>query len=292
MAQRRITIAVLGALLFFAESSAGAADNQASNEHSNEQSNDQMTSKESNEEMQSHETQPTEGVNDIQLEPVHLYSVPDLCEKLGCKEGKECIVEEGKAICQCIQSCSQESSARNMVCTTGNVTFNSECEFRRQICLCNEQSELCVDENVLSMHLDYYGACVSIKSCSKEELTNFPTRMAEWLKSVMEALDLRQELSVHYSDLHRRSRRSSNPLVVPAIWEFCNMDSSQDRILSRSEFFPLIAPLKALEHCIGDFLDKADQNSNGEITLSEWGAALNIGEDEIEDICEKFPETV
>ena len=34
------------------------------------------------------------------------------------------------------------------------------------------------------------------------------------------------------------------------------MDTSKDRIVSRSELFPLVAPLKPLEHCIGDFLDK------------------------------------
>lgn len=217
-------------------------------------------------------------------------SLPDLCAELGCGEGEECIIEEGKARCQCIKSCPLESNFRNNVCTNANVTFNSECEFHRQECLCAEESPICLDKSVLDMHLDYFGACVAIKPCTKEELNNFPTRMAEWLKSVMESLDVRQELSVHYSDLHRRSRRSSNPLIVPAIWEFCNIDSSHDRILSRSEFFPLIAPLKALEHCIGDFLDLADGDSNGEITLKEWGMALNIQEDEIEDICESIPE--
>lgn len=220
------------------------------------------------------------------------HAIPDHCAKLDCGEGEECVIEEGKdPFCQCIKSCPLESNFRNNVCSNANVTYNSECEFHRQECLCREDQVGCLDKGVLDTHLDYFGACVAIRECSKEELINFPSRMAQWLKSVMESLDIRQELSVHYSELHRRSRRSSNPLIVPAIWEFCNIDTSHDRIISRTEFFPLIAPLKALEHCIGDFLDSADQDSNGEITLKEWGEALNIKDDEIEDICEKVPES-
>jgi len=219
-------------------------------------------------------------------------SVAVECAKLGCDEGEECIIEEGKSpYCQCIKSCPLEKNFRNNVCSSANITFNSECEFHRQECLCRSDQDDCLDKEVLNTHLDYYGACVAIRPCTEEELRNFPNRMAQWLKSVMESLDIRQELSVHYSELHRRSRRSSNPLIVPAIWEFCNVDTSHDRLISRTEFFPLIAPLKALEHCIGDFLDAADQDSNGEITLKEWGKALNIEEDEIEDICEKIPES-
>jgi len=217
-------------------------------------------------------------------------TIRDPCAILDCGEGKECVFKEGKdAFCRCIESCPVEKNFRNNVCSSANVTFNSECEFHRQECLCDAEEAACEDKGVLESHLDYYGACVPISQCTKQELSNFPKRMAEWLKSVMESLDVRQELSVHYSELHRRSRRSTNPLIVPAIWEFCNIDTTHDRIISRTEFFPLIAPLKALEHCIGDFLDLADEDSNGEITLNEWGKALNIAEDEIEDICEKVP---
>jgi len=216
----------------------------------------------------------------------------DPCATLACDEGKECVIKEDQeAFCECIKACPKEKNFRNNVCSSANVTFNSECEFHRQECLCEADAEGCVDKGVLETHLDYYGACVSLRKCAKDELKNFPKRMSEWLKSVMESLDIRQELSVHYSELHRRSRRSANPLIVPAIWEFCNIDTTHDRIISRTEFFPLIAPLKALEHCIGDFLDMADVDSNGEITLKEWGKALDIPEDEIEDICEKVPET-
>lgn len=219
-------------------------------------------------------------------------AIPDPCTELGCGEGRECVFDNGiRAHCECIKSCPLETNIRNSVCSSANKTFNSECEFHRQECLCEEDKPKCLDKGILDSHLDYYGPCVQVQVCTKEELKKFPSRMAEWLKSVMESLDIRQELSVHYSELHRRSRRSANPLVVPAIWEFCNVDSSHDRIISRTEFFPLVAPLKALEHCIGDFLDEADADSDGQITLKEWGLALEFAEEEIEDICEKVPES-
>jgi len=271
-----------------------------SKSETNEQSNEGANVNDPEEESNNGDDKNNADVNDEEadVKEVEVEALPppasiaDECAKLGCGEGQECIVEEGKRpFCQCIQSCPLEKNFRNNVCSSANVTFNSECEFHRQECLCRSDQVGCLDKDILNTHLDYYGACVPIRQCTKEELKNFPNRMAQWLKSVMESLDIRQELSVHYSELHRRSRRSSNPLIVPAIWEFCNVDTSYDRIISRTEFFPLIAPLKALEHCIGDFLNAADQDSNGEITLKEWGKALNIKEDEIEDICEKIPES-
>jgi len=216
-------------------------------------------------------------------------NAPDPCKDLQCNDGEHCVVDnEARASCVCMDTCAIYNDPRSAICSANNVTFESECEFYRQVCLCKSGAKDCKDMNIVDEHdhLDYYGQCQDIKPCSTEELKNFPSRMAKWLTNVMETLDKRQELEIKFSDMHRRSRRSKNPEIVPILWEFCQMDSSKDRIVSRSEFFPLIAPLKPLEHCIGDFLDRCDQNSNGEITLQEWGHCLNIPDDNIEDICE------
>lgn len=232
-------------------------------------------------------TSEKEASPEIPSNGVEKEVIPDPCAALGCKEGEECLIDaEGEARCDCLKFCPLEEDIRNFVCTNSNATFNSECEFHRQECLCGKEDVGCNDKSVLDMHLDYYGTCTDIRNCEEIEMKDFPRRMKEWLRSVMESLDIRQELPVYYSDLHRKFRHSKNPHLVPALWEFCNMDDTHDRIITRSELFPLIAPLKALEHCITPFLDNCDVDSNGEITLSEWGHALNLEDDEIEDICE------
>jgi len=214
---------------------------------------------------------------------------PDPCSKLQCKEGQHCqLSESGEAHCECMDSCHKYNDPRSAICSSRNVTYDSECEFYRQICLCEKNDNGCTDERIVkdNDHLDYYSTCQEIRQCEPEELNSFPSRMALWLTNVMETLDKRQELEIKFSDMHRRSRRSEHPEIVPILWEFCQMDSSKDRIVTRSELFPLIAPLKPLEHCIGDFLDKCDGNGNGEITLQEWGHCLNIPDENIEDICD------
>lgn len=214
---------------------------------------------------------------------------PDPCSQLRCKDGQHCrLSESGEAHCVCMDSCSKYNDPRSAICSSRNVTFDSECEFYRQMCLCERDEPGCTDRRIVAEndHLDYYSTCQEIRQCEPEELKSFPSRMALWLTNVMETLDKRQELEIKFSDMHRRSRRSEHPEIVPILWEFCQMDTSKDRIVSRSELFPLIAPLKPLEHCIGDFLDKCDANSNGEITLQEWGHCLDIPDENIEDICE------
>jgi len=214
---------------------------------------------------------------------------PDPCSKLKCKDGQHCrLNDKGEAHCVCLESCSKYNDPRSAICSSRNITYDSECEFYRQMCLCERNQRGCADRRMVveNDHLDYYSTCKEIRQCEPDELVAFPSRMALWLTNVMETLDKREELEIKFSDMHRRSRRSKHPEIVPILWEFCQMDSSKDRIVSRSELFPLIAPLKPLEHCIGDFLDKCDANSNGEITLQEWGHCLEIPDENIEDICE------
>jgi len=216
-------------------------------------------------------------------------SAPDPCGRLRCKDGQRCTLNEaGEAHCACMDSCTKYNEPRSAICSSRNRTYDSECEFNRQMCLCERNEKGCSDRSMVKEkeHLDYYSACKEIRQCEPEELAAFPSRMATWLANVMETLDKRQELDVKFSDMHRRSRRSKHPEIVPILWEFCQMDTSKDRIVSRSELFPLVAPLKPLEHCIGDFLDKCDADSNGEITLQEWGHCLSLPDENIEDICD------
>ena len=52
-----------------------------------------------------------------------------------------------------------------------------------------------------------------------------------------------------------------------------------DNVISKHELFPVRAPLTTLEHCIGDFLDKCDQNHDHGISqkvsfLKRYGKCL------------------
>ena len=48
--------------------------------------------------------------------------------------------------------------------------------------------------------------------------------------------------------------------------------------MSRHELFPIRAPLLALEHCIGPFLDDCDFDNNHRITFKEWAKCLELEE--------------
>jgi len=46
----------------------------------------------------------------------------------------------------------------------------------------------------------------------------------------------------------------------------------------------------ALEHCIAPFLDSCDVDNDHRITLTEWGACLQIDAQELDDGCESIRE--
>merc|ERR1712088_520002 len=97
-----------------------------------------------------------------------------------------------------------------------------------------------------------------------------------------------------------QSKRWSNA----AIWKWCDLDKrtpdgntprnsteEKDNAVSRHELFPVRAPLQAMEHCIGKFLDQCDPDGNHMIQLKEWGMCLEIPEDEMQQRCENILET-
>ena len=75
-----------------------------------------------------------------------------------------------------------------------------------------------------------------------------------------------------------------------AVWRWCSLDlKPSDAAVSRHELFPVRAPLKTLEHCIGDFLDGCDADDDHRISLAEWADCLGIEDrGEIEERCEEI----
>eukprot|EP00094_Tigriopus_californicus_P004981 TCALIF_04797-PA protein Name:"Similar to ost-1 SPARC (Caenorhabditis elegans)" AED:0.18 eAED:0.18 QI:0/0.71/0.75/0.87/0.85/1/8/109/286 len=197
-----------------------------------------------------------------------VYRIEEPCREMECGAGRECWFneesEEGE--CRCIVECGRENDPRRQVCSNHNVTYPTECDLFRALCLCEEGSEECEDpEKLADAHIEYYGACRDIPKCASEELADFPRRMREWLFN---------------EDLSKRWENA-------AVWKWCDLDGEPaDKSVSRHELFPVKAPLQSLEHCIGDFLEGCDVDGDHQITLKEWGACLNLEASNLEARCE------
>jgi len=214
----------------------------------------------------------------------------DACARKHCGAGRECRVnEEGKAECRCVAACPEEKDPRRMICSNQNETWNSDCDLYRMRCLCKEGSEDCVDPKYDHAHVEYFGTCKNLPECTADEMMDFPRRMRDWLFNIMRDLADRHDLSPHFLKLEREAEKDlSRKWANAAIWKFCDLDGHPpDRKVSRHELFPIRAPLMALEHCIGPFLDSCDVDDDHFITLNEWGTCLGLTEEEIEDKCEE-----
>ncbi|XP_022242118.1 SPARC-like [Limulus polyphemus] len=205
----------------------------------------------------------------------------DPCAGLHCGAGRICVTDEQeKPVCDCVSECPVETDERRKVCSNHNETWSSDCEVHRMRCLCNKGSEECLEKKYDHVHVDYYGTCIEIPECIKEEMGDFPRRIREWLFAVMQELALRGELGAHYMKLEEEAEEDlSRKWVNAIIWKFCDLDSHpEDRAVSRHELFPIRAPLLAMEHCIAPFLDNCDSDSDHIITLVEWGSCLGLKE--------------
>jgi len=220
-----------------------------------------------------------------------LNPVESPCKNFPCSAGREChVTESGEAKCRCVQDCGLQEDPRRKVCSNQNETFASDCQLHLMRCECEEGSGLCTQpEKYLHAHVQYYGECRDIPRCEPDDLDDFPRRMRDWLFNVMSELAERRELSHFYQEMKREAEanlavRWSNA----AVWKWCSLDTNKDASVSRHELFPVRAPLQALEHCIGDFLDKCDRDSDHKITLEEWGECLMIPSQEMEMRCESL----
>ncbi|KPI99539.1 Osteonectin [Papilio xuthus] len=217
--------------------------------------------------------------------------IDDPCLKVHCSAGRVCEIDEhGDAVCNCIKECPYETDSRRKVCTHHNETWSSDCEVYRQRCLCLDNSELCRGPQYHHVQIDYYGACREMPACTESEMSDFPRRMRDWLFNIMRDMAERRELTPHYLQMEREAESNlTRRWTNAAIWKWCDLDAhDNDRFVSRHELFPIRAPLMALEHCIGPFLDLCDEDNDHRITLAEWGKCLQLDEYELEDRCDEL----
>lgn len=216
----------------------------------------------------------------------------DPCSEIYCGAGRECVInddEEGE--CLCVTECEDEIDPRRKVCSNLNETWMSDCELYRQRCLCEDEEPSCQKEQYSHMHIDYYGECQEFTECEQSEIDDFPRRMNEWLFSIMRDMADRQALSNHYLELEKEAEEDDAKQWTNAVvWKWCDLDSHpRDRAVSRHELFPIRAPLMAMEHCIGTFLDSCDPNDDHFVTLKEWLTCTKVSVEDgkkLEDLCE------
>lgn len=217
----------------------------------------------------------------------------DPCYDHRCPIGKECDLDENDSpVCVCVHSCPTEEEDRLKVCSTTNVTFASECELHRQKCMCHQQREGCENVEYRHVHMDYYGPCIEMTPCTEEEMTDFPIRMRDWLFLVMEELADRKDLPKAAMKMAKKAERQAKRWVLPAIWKFCDLDRTHDLYVDPHELMPITAPLKAMEHCTGPFLEKCDADNDGHIDPKEWSNCLGLDEEDQEDNMEELCESL
>jgi hypothetical protein len=219
-------------------------------------------------------------------------AVEDPCYTHQCAVGQECdLDEDNKPVCICARSCTPETQdrAKVNVCSTSNVTFESECEMYRQKCLCSHAGRRgCDNAEYADNELNYYGPCKDLGECKEFEKTEYPRRMREWLYLIMEELDSRKELPSKASKMAKKALKMEKKWVIPVVWKFCDLDTNPDEEIDFHELIPISAPLKPLEHCTEEFLDDCDGNDDGVISKREWGMCLGLDEEDMEQRCEDY----
>ncbi|KAL4240883.1 hypothetical protein ACF0H5_001666 [Mactra antiquata] len=211
------------------------------------------------------------------------------CNRHQCKRGEICVLDEGKAKCECI-TCEIPKPDDNIVkvCSTKNITYESECFLDREHCLCRNNLPGCTDNREKRIRLDYFTACKELTECPENEFEMFASRMKDWLFRVMNDLTMRgyEEMN-DYRTMLEEARADENK-VGAVLWKFCDLDvHPTDRHVSRRELMYIIASLKPMEHCLVPFLNSCDADDDNTINLVEWGTCLNLDHAVITDKCKK-----
>lgn len=219
-----------------------------------------------------------------EAEPVVRKDVPDPCLKKKCGMGEDCRAtkkDPTKAECVCIESCTDREFP-DPLCTDKNATFNTICEFEREMCLCRN-GKPCKPPGT-GTFIVYYSECQS-QTCNRGyDMVDYANRLAQWFRDTHAA---RSMIPVDYETnegelmqpLSANARRVSSAMYnaksgnnIYVSWWFCDLDKNNNKKLDKREISMLTRALMPNEQCIQDFLSSCDKDGDTKITETEWHA--------------------
>ena len=93
--------------------------------------------------------------------------------------GQHCrLNDKGEAHCVCLESCSKYNDPRSAICSSRNITYDSECEFYRQV----RQWQTRVDcgSHMVSGDQQLYRNETFIRRCASAKGMNVVAPIDEW----------------------------------------------------------------------------------------------------------------
>ncbi|NP_001091924.1 secreted protein, acidic, cysteine-rich precursor [Strongylocentrotus purpuratus] len=206
--------------------------------------------------------------------------IDDPCANMECRIGRECVLDnQREPFCDCATSCpqgetSEDAIHRTKVCTTTNATFTNLCEFHRQKCM---------EVDLMEVHVDYYGECAEMGSCSAEDLREYPERMTNWFIKSLALIRNRPEEHGGLSQKEKETLQQEWSQSTHAIfWKFDRLDKNpSDHYLDFAELEGLRAPIVLFEPCTKPFLQACDVDNDTLISAVEFGRCLNLSDEQV-----------
>lgn len=225
----------------------------------------------------------------------------DPCSSAKCTDGQQCVIKDGKGVCECIEECPNEwNDYPRSLCTTEGITFRHECELSRAKCLCEKDASKCpeIDGKKPSQFvIQYYDECRDLKSlCDWDrEKPSFALRMSMWFRdlfsvkwSVPPGSESDDDTILRPMSAQSRDKASKllnlntgNVASVPgqmlSFW-FCELDRDNSNSLDSSEITRLTQILSPSTPCLDEFLTSCGGKT---ISADQWHGCLNVTKGEI-----------
>jgi secreted protein acidic and rich in cysteine len=222
------------------------------------------------------------------------------CSSAKCTDGQQCVVKDGKGVCECIEECPNEwNDYPRSLCTVEGITFRHECELWRSKCVCEKDASKCPEidgKKPTQFVIQYYDECRDLKSlCDWDrEKPSFALRMSMWFRDLFsvkwsvppgsESDDdtLLRPMSSQTRDKASKllSLQTGNVSLVPgqmlSYW-FCELDRDNSNSLDSNEITRLTHLLSPSTPCLDEFLTSCGGKT---VSADQWHKCLNVAKDE------------
>ncbi|XP_042238911.1 follistatin-related protein 1-like [Homarus americanus] len=203
----------------------------------------------------------------------------DPCDTVECRAGRECVVSEGAAHCQCIQSCPDRYAP---VCGSDGTSYDTHCLLHRHACLTGNHIKVV-----------HKGICKKVKQVKKKTVK---------IEDPAVCYSSQRDALLQVVKKHWQDTLADQPWHVPgmtyreSLWgRFFTCDGDKDNHLNSDEFlnctigaFFMARPEqereltryrryedKEDEHCTDAIVDVADTNRDWRLDFEEFTTMLS-----------------